>query len=164
MERYHVLHGSTTRDIWRTKICTRERCDVDIWCDALGCWDAPLTVLEIRAWKWCDFGLPIERINSWLIGCPFSANIFVACLGGEYSLDRSLFKRKEAVKCLAYLHEHGAVWTSEVTRLAAQLGELECLAYAHEHGCPWDESVYFAAISGRKKAVLRYAQEHGCAY
>lgn len=64
---------------------------------------------------------------------------------------------------LQYAHEViGVDWGFETTWEAAYNGHLDCLEYAYENGCPWHHETTFDAAYYGRADIVRYAIEHGC--
>ena len=65
------------------------------------------------------------------------------------------------IKLLTYVHTHGCTWHSNVTKVAASIGNLECLQYAHTNGCDMHEMTAMTAAR-RSLDCLEYAYQQGC--
>mgnify|MGYP001598206709 CR=1 FL=1 len=64
--------------------------------------------------------------------------------------------------CLRYAHENGCELTEVTCIAAAANGHLDCLKYAHENGCEWDKDTCLYAARNGHLNCLKYAHENGC--
>jgi hypothetical protein len=94
--------------------------------------------------------LEFLRANGW----PFPLDSRLPCRAAEYG----------SLKCLQYLERHGCTFNAEVTKKAAQGGELDALMHLRDRHIPWDERVVTVAVGNGHKNILEFALPNGCPY
>ena len=74
----------------------------------------------------------------------------------------ALFADHGNLEALKYAHSNDIDWTEQVCTNAASGGHLDCLKFAHQNGCPWDENTPSEAAFEGHLECLKYAHENGC--